>query len=97
MLSSILHLQTVTEAITETDKTDTSIVEVRVGDVYPEAPKAKETKKGKTYMSPTKCSAAKRRPNGSGSKDSSPRHDKTLDLSQVTVGRQRMALLQKAS
>ena len=66
MLSSIQHvsyLQTVTEAITETDAT---VAEVRVGDVYPEARVTTEMKKGKSYASPTKCSAAKIRPTVSG-------------------------------
>lgn len=68
-MSSIQHvsfLQTVTEAITETDAT---IAEVRVGDVYPDARVTTEVKKGKsekTYASPTKCSAAKMRPAVSG-------------------------------
>ena len=87
MLSSIQHLGTVHE----TTETDTTLVVVRVGTTFTEAPNAREEKKGKTYMSPTKCSMAKRRNEDSARLFSSPRHDKSLDCSQRTVGRAKLA------
>ena len=78
MLSSIQHLHTVVEAMTETDNT---IVEVRTEATFKEAPKSRAEKRQKSYMSPTKCSMAKRRAEDSARLFSSPRHDKSLDQS----------------
>ena len=74
-------------------ETDTTVVEVRVDGTFKEAPNAREDKKGKSYMSPTKCSMAKRRAEDSARLYSSPCHNKTLDLSQATMGRQRTSIL----
>jgi len=60
-------------------ETDTTIVEVKVDATFKEAPNARAEKKEKSYMSPTKCSLAKRRTDDSARLFSSPRHDKSLD------------------
>jgi hypothetical protein len=74
-------------------ETDTTVVEVKVDGTFKEAPNGREEKKGKSYMSPTKCSMAKRRTDESARLFPSPCHDKTLDLSLATVSRQRASIL----